>query len=110
MGQLQIDHIRPEAKGGTDIEGNLCLACEFCNQYKWTKIDWLDPVTGERVPLFNPRKQIWEEHFSWSDNGVEIIGLTKAGRATVEALRLNNPLAVTVRQNWIKAKWHPPEL
>jgi hypothetical protein len=31
------------------------------------------------------------------------------GRATVEALRLNNELAVTVRQNWVKADWHPPK-
>lgn len=110
MGQLQIDHILPEAKGGADGEENLCLACEFCNQYKWTKTDWPDPVTGERVKLFNPRKQNWVAHFSWSDDGVEIIGLTKTGRATIEALRLNNPLAVTVRKNWVKAKWHPPEV
>lgn len=24
-------------------------------------------------------------------------------------LRLNNPLAVTVRRNWVKAGWHPPQ-
>jgi hypothetical protein len=110
MGRLQIDHILPEAKGGTDEQENLCLACEFCNQYKWTKTVWPDPVTNERVNIFNPRNQNWSEHFLWSDDGVEIIGLTKVGRATVEALRLNNQLAITVRKNWVNAKWHPPEL
>lgn len=29
MGRLQIDHIQPVAKGGTDLEENLCLACEL---------------------------------------------------------------------------------
>jgi hypothetical protein len=29
--------------------------------------------------------------------------------ATVEALHLNNDLAVEVRRNWVLAGWHPPE-
>ncbi|MCC5650304.1 hypothetical protein LC609_10735 [Nostoc sp. XA013] len=29
-------------------------------------------------------------------------------RATVLALQLNNPYAVTVRQAWVSAGWHPP--
>lgn len=31
---LQIDHIYPRAKGGTDRISNLCLACKKCNQAK----------------------------------------------------------------------------
>jgi 5-methylcytosine-specific restriction endonuclease McrA len=31
MGWLQIDHIIPPIKGGSDAEDNLCLACELCN-------------------------------------------------------------------------------
>jgi hypothetical protein len=31
------------------------------------------------------------------------------GRVTVLALQLNNIYAVTVRQAWISAGWHPPE-
>jgi 5-methylcytosine-specific restriction endonuclease McrA len=34
---LQIEHIVPRAKGGTDRISNLCLACEKCNQAKGTK-------------------------------------------------------------------------
>jgi 5-methylcytosine-specific restriction endonuclease McrA len=41
MGRLQIDHIQPVAKGGVDTEDNLCLACELCNQYKWTQTEEL---------------------------------------------------------------------
>jgi hypothetical protein len=110
MGWLQIDHVIPTVKDGSDDEDNLCLACEFCNQYKWTKTDGVDPQSGQWVPLFDPRRQNWADHFSWSKSGAEIIGLTAIGRATVIALRLNNALAITVRQNWINAGWHPPAM
>ncbi|MEO0986187.1 MAG: HNH endonuclease [Cyanobacteria bacterium J06639_14] len=55
MGRLQSDHVFPIAKGGSDSEENLCLACELCNQYKWTKTEAGDPETKTIVPLFNPR-------------------------------------------------------
>lgn len=109
MGQMQVDHIWPKAKGGSDEVDNLCLACELCNQYKWTKTTGTDPESGQEIELFNPREQKWETHFVWSTDGILIYGLTACGRATVEALRLNNPLAVTVRRNWVIAGWHPPK-
>ncbi len=34
---LQIEHIHPKAKGGTNRVSNLCLACEPCNIKKGTK-------------------------------------------------------------------------
>lgn len=109
MGRLQIDHIQPLAKGGVNTEDNLCLACELCNQYKWTKTEGLDIESGQVVSLFNPRNQKWKEHFTWNPEGIEIIGITACGRATISALRLNNNLAVTVRKNWVQAGWHPPD-
>lgn len=109
MGRLQIDHVIPRAKEGSDTEDNLCLACELCNQYKWTKTQGLDPQSGETVALFHPRQQKWHEHFTWSEDGSEILGLTAYGRATVVAFKLNNSIAVTVRRNWVRAGWHPPE-
>jgi hypothetical protein len=108
MGILQIDHVMPVAKGGSNAEDNLCLACELCNQYKWTKTEGLDPQSGETVALFHPRQHKWHEHFTWSEDGTAIIGLTACGRSTVIALRLNNSIAVTVRRNWVRAGWHPP--
>jgi len=108
LGKLQIDHIQPVAKGGTNTEDNLCLACELCNQYKWTQTEGLDPDSGKVVSLFNPRNQKWKEHFAWNLNGTEMFGITDCGRATIEALRLNNNLAVIVRKNWVQAGWHPP--
>jgi len=110
MGRLQVDHIIPVARGGSDDEENLCLACKPCNQHKWAKIYGTDPLTEQTVKLYNPRQQRWDEHFIWSSKGDEIYGLTICGRATVIELRLNNEIAVTVRRNWVQVGWHPPGL
>lgn len=108
MGWLQVDHILPVAKGGANTADNLCLACELCNQYKWIQTEAIDPESQQTAPLYNPRLQPWSEHFRWDAAGVEIQGITAVGRATVLALQLNNPLALTVRRNWVRAGWHPP--
>jgi hypothetical protein len=55
-----------------------------------------DPDSGQTVPLFNPRTQVWAEHFRWDGERVE--PLTAAGRATVAALAMNRPLVVTGRR------------
>jgi 5-methylcytosine-specific restriction endonuclease McrA len=105
---LEIEHIIPKSKGGSDEEDNLWLACHACNLYKGVQTEGYDPVSGEMVPLFNPRRQSWSSHFKWENEGEIITGRTATGRATVLALRLNNLLRVTVRRNWIKAGWTPP--
>ncbi|MEM8642683.1 MAG: HNH endonuclease [Cyanobacteria bacterium P01_G01_bin.54] len=109
MGKLEIEHLIPLAKGGTDDEINLWLACRLCNAYKGIQTDAIDPLTGASVSLFNPRLQVWHEHFSWSSEGVAVMGKTACGRATVAALQLNNDLAILVRGHWVNAGWHPPQ-
>jgi len=108
LGRLEIDHIVPLAKGGSDEEDNLWLACRLCNNYKGTQVEAVDSMTGERPLLFNPRRQRWSDHFRWIEDGTQIEGMTPCGRATVAALQLNNVLAVSVRRGWVKAGWHPP--
>ena len=34
LGKLEIEHIIPVTKGGTDNDENLWLACRLCNAYK----------------------------------------------------------------------------
>ncbi len=110
MARLEIEHIIPLAKGGTSREENLWLACPLCNGHKSDKTEAIDPTSGNPEPLFNPRTQVWRDHFRWSDNGTEIIGITPIGRATVAALRLDSdPDALEVRRYWVEAGWHPPE-
>jgi hypothetical protein len=107
---LELEHIIPTSRGGTDDEDNLWLACHACNLYKGSQVDAIDPLTGRRVALFNPRQQRWKRHFQWSEDGLRIIGRTASGRATVIALNLNNLVRLTVRRNWVKAGWHPPTI
>jgi hypothetical protein len=106
---LEIEHIIPLSKGGSDSEDNLWLACHTCNLYKGAKTYADDPLTGRHSQLFNPRHQQWSRHFRWSKDGTQIIGRTACGRVTVVALNLNNLIAVTVRRNWVTAGWHPPK-
>lgn len=56
MARLEIEHIIPLAKGGTDEASNLWLACPICNGHKSDKTDAIDPDTNTTVSLFNPRK------------------------------------------------------
>ena len=107
--ELQIDHIIPLVKGGTNDERNLCVACSRCNRNKGIQVSGIDPETGQVVPLFNPRRQKWERHFRWSKDGTRIIGLTSCGRATVEALKLNDPKWVKLRRLWVLLGKHPPK-
>jgi 5-methylcytosine-specific restriction endonuclease McrA len=105
---MEIDHIIPRALGGPTVEDNLWLACSLCNDHKGDQIAAADPLTGEIVPLFNPRHEVWTTHFAWTADGERIVGLTPVGRATVVALHLNRPSLVTARANWVSAGWHPP--
>ena len=109
MWELEIEHIIPRAKGGTNEEWNLWIACRACNHYKGIQVRAYDPRTRRSVSLFNPRRQKWSRHFKWSPDGAQIIGLTATGRATVIALKLNNHFAVTARQEWVSVGWHPPK-
>jgi len=106
---LVIDHIIPEAKGGTSEDQNLWLACRRCNEFKGKQTSSTDPETGEQAPLFNPRIQVWSNHFAWTEEDVMIIGLTSVGRATVKALKLNNAYIVRSRRRWVSTGWHPPQ-
>ena len=106
---LEIEHIIPEGAAGLTEESNLWLACTSCNRYKGSRTLGMDPTSGEYVPLFNPRSQRWREHFAWSEDGTEITGLPPCGRATVEALRLNNQEIVGARSLWVQSSWWPPE-
>jgi hypothetical protein len=106
---LEIEHLLPTVKGGTDNEENLWLGCRLCNGYKGVQTDAVDPETKQRVPLFNPRTQVWREHFSWDESGSRIVGKTACGKATVQALKLNNEIIVPVRQKWVLVGWFPPQ-
>jgi hypothetical protein len=105
-GQFHVDHIIPEAlwqdyianrllvvrpmrgrRGHNHID-NFAWACEFCNEHKGQKVAY---YAGRRsARLFDPRQDLWPEHFVFVHRYLFIRGLTDIGRATVDVLGLND--------------------
>jgi HNH endonuclease len=105
-----IEHTKPRSIGGETTLENLAWSCVGCNSYKQARTQAVDPETGERVLLYNPRLQAWKEHFDWSDDFTEVIGKTPCGRVTVTALRLNRSGVMNLRGLLAGAGLHPPNL
>jgi len=93
---FHIDHIIAQKHGGQNESENLAWACFSCNLRKGPNIAGLDPQTGELTPLFNPRGDVWGDHFAW--DGLVLRGKTAIGRATVAVLDINHVDSVTVRE------------
>ena len=106
---FEIEHSLPLSVGGETTLSNLAFACPACNRYKGSRQSATDPQTGQEVPLFNPRVQLWSDHFRWSDDLYQIIGQTSIGRTTVHALRMNRP-AVEHFRAALKALGHHPAI
>ncbi len=85
---FEIDHYVARKHGGGDELDNLVYSCPHCNQYKGTDLTTFVADYNNIVPLFNPRKHIWFEHFEADRGG--ITPLTSIGEGTVKLLRLND--------------------
>jgi hypothetical protein len=103
-----VEHIQPLVEGGPTRLSNLAYSCQGCNNLKYTHTTAVDPTTGERVPLYHPRKQRWHDHFAWSVDLLQLVGRTPTGRATVAQLQLNRRGVVNLRRVLQPAGEHPP--
>ena len=106
--RFSIDHILPASQGGLGRFENLALACQGCNNRKYTRTSGHDPISGEIAPLFHPRLDTWSDHFIWSDDCCLLLGLSPTGRATVEALGLNRLGLIRLRRALYHLGEHPP--
>ncbi len=109
LGSFVFEHIVPLSRGGETIAENLALACQGCNNYKYIKIEGLDPISAQLAPLYHPREMLWSEHFAWSDDTTLIVGLTPTGRATIVTLRMNREGLVNLRRVLRMTGQHPPK-
>lgn len=103
-----VEHVVPRSKRGPTVLENLAWACQGCNGHKHTKTEGVDPVSLELVPLYNPRRQRWADHFVWDSGFTRIVGLTQPGRATIETLNLNRDSLVNLRRILHAMGKHPP--
>jgi hypothetical protein len=102
----EVDHLLALKHGGSTDSDNLALACFKCNRNKGSDLSAIDPIDKLLIPLFNPRTQVWTEHFKLA--GPLIIGQTPAGRATVNLLQLNSESRLERRRALIEAGRYPP--
>jgi HNH endonuclease len=103
---FEIDHIVAEQHRGRTVPSNLVLSCFADNHYKGPNLAGIDPKTGRRTWLFNPRRQKWSRHFRW--DGPTLIGRTPVGRATTAVLQINAEHRVAQRAALIAEGVFPP--
>ena len=102
------DHIIATKHGGQSTAENLALACFDCDRFKGSDIASIDPVSSELTPLFNPRRQEWDEHFSIT--GGSINPRTATGRVTELVMKLNLSSRVEVREILARIGRYPAKL
>ena len=92
---FHVDHVVASQHREDDSLDNLCLSCQSCNLHKGTNLATIDPESNEMIRVFNPRTDIWEEHFQLVDSMV--VGRTDVGRATARLLAMNTPQRIELR-------------
>jgi hypothetical protein len=83
----EVDHIISEKHGGPTIAGNLAYCCLPCNRYKGSDLGSVTVAIGPLVRFFNPRIDVWSEHFIL--DGVIIRPLTERGEVTERVFKFN---------------------
>ena len=104
---FEVEHIVPTGRGGADTESNWALSCRACNLHKSDHQEGIDPLTGASAPLFHPRLDRWDEHFSVEESTGALLGLTPIGRATIARLQMNRSSQVTARRQWMRLNIYP---
>jgi len=103
---FEVDHVVPAKMNGQTVDQNLCLACFKCNNHKGPNIAGIDPETGEKAFLFDPRSDLWNENFAW--DGPLLVGTTPKGRATVALLQVNIGHRLSHRRQLMTEGVFPP--
>ena len=93
---FHVEHVVPRSAGGMGAVANLAWACPSCNLHKSDRIEVALDGTPDSVALFNPRENVWTEHFEWDD--YSLAGKTVCGKATINVLHLNTERRLRIRQ------------
>lgn len=93
---FHIEHVIPRVRGGASDSSNLALACPSCNLHKADRTSSPPTSSTAAVAFFNPRSDVWAEHFEWDD--YTLVGKTQVGRVTIQAFELNHERRIKIRQ------------
>jgi hypothetical protein len=93
---FHIDHIISLKHDGSSEPYNLAWACFVCNNHKGSDIGSILLPDNIFIRLFNPRIDLWVDHFEWDD--LYIRAKTDIGAATIKVLALNDIERVMERQ------------
>ena len=93
---FEVEHIISLKHGGGSELDNLALSCQHCNQHKGTNLTTFLHSYENIVPLFNPRQQVWAQHFE-VEEGL-ILPKSKIGEATIKLLKFNHPDLIILRR------------
>lgn len=104
---FEVEHILPISAGGENTADNLALACRSCNAFKSSRKQATDPETSALVPLFHPRQDRWEDHFTPDVDALLLLEKTPTGRATIVALQLNSLEQQFARSQWKRLALFP---
>jgi HNH endonuclease len=85
---FQIDHIISLKHGGKTTSINLAYSCFPCNNAKGSDVGTVLLASRDFIRLFNPRIDIWQEHFL-KENSV-FYAKSQIGEATIKVLKLND--------------------
>jgi hypothetical protein len=94
--RFHVEHIFSKKHGGRTELSNLALACPECNRKKGTVIGSRQSPDGRFIRLFNPRADVWEEHFEF--NWAIIRPKTKIAEITSKILGFNDDFRVAFRE------------
>ncbi len=81
-----------------DLPSNLAAACAHCNRLKSHFTTGRDPLGGNEVRLFHPRRDAWNDHFAWSADYLRVLPLSAIGGATISRLRMNDLILIRQRR------------
>ena len=97
---FQMEHIVSLKHGGKTVAENLALACQICNNNKGSDIATFLNNISEPIRFFNPRTDVWKEHFEADASGL-ILPKTNIGEGTIKILNLNHFESIIERKEMI---------
>ena len=101
----EVDHVLSRKHGGQTALENLAYACFHCNRHKGADLGSVSLRTGDLTRFFNPRVDVWKEHFAWSGNRIE--PLTDIGEVTARLFDFNHPERIAFRALLAEAGRYP---